>query len=388
MIYTRAQLKTRINAGIQGKIGMLISAEDTMNEVVRDVLAANDLRSTKRKATLSPNLFNGINDYLCPSDLKGYGLVDIPGQAKRADGEFSLISPREFDVKKPSGAVAIDDINGVRALKINSIVDSQSIVISELDSLTSASSDGSSWAAFGDATTLAADTDDYIKGNGSIKWNISAAGGTTAGITHSSINSVDMTDYFGGTSAFFVWTKIASSTDITNYILRFGTDSSNYYSKTVTTRADGTAFVNGWNLLKFDVSSYSTTGTPTDTDIKYFAIYMTKATGKVSETDYKFDWLVLKRGVIHDITYYTKYGWQTSGGTFQENSSSDSDLLVADTDEFNLFVREGRVRAGMEVGLQPGEIDRLVAERDQAFESYQMQNPSERLTITQEYYAY
>lgn len=385
-IYTRAQLKSDINRGIFGKIGMLIDEDDTCNEVVRAVNSDMDLRSLRRRAVLAPNLYNGINDYAAPADLDAGKIVDIPAQAKRQDGEFFLVPPEEFDIHKPVGAIAIDDFNGTRVLKINSSVNSHSVTISELDSLVSGLSSGN-WSLFGDATSLAADEDDFIKGSGSIKWNISAAGGTTAGIQCSTVSSLDMTDYFGGTSSFFIWHKITSTTNITNYILRFGTDSSNYYYKTVTTQFDGTAFVNGWNLLKFDVASYSTTGTPTDTDIKYYAIYMTKAAGKVSESDYKFDWLVLKRGVVSYVKYYSKYGWQTSGGTYIENSTADSDLLVADKDEYNIIVEKGREIAGFEV--KEFEASGASASKYQAKKKeYQMMNPSNAKIISSSYYEY
>ena len=45
---TRADLKSRINGVIQGKIGMLVSDEELMNEVVRDVYSVLELRSAKR----------------------------------------------------------------------------------------------------------------------------------------------------------------------------------------------------------------------------------------------------------------------------------------------------------------------------------------------------
>jgi len=398
MIYTRSQLKSRMNAGIHGKQGMLIDANETVNEAVRECFANGfidergrlmplDFRSARRITTLSPNLYNGISDYVCPADLAAQKIIDIPAQAKRQDGDFYLVPTTEFALRKERGAIAIKDYNGTRVLQINSNVNDKELLASELDSLTSGSSNGSSWAAFGDMETLSADSDDYIKGNGSIKCNINASGGTTAGIQHSSINALDMTDYFGGTSSFFIWVKIASTTNLTNYILRFGTDSSNYYSKTVTTQADGTAFVNGWNLLKFDVSSYSTTGTPTNTNIKYFAIYMTKAVGKVSETDYKFDWLVLKKGVIHNVEYYTKYGWQSSAGAYKENSTDDSDLLVADADEYQIIIQKAIEKAAAEVkeydiskNAESGFINKAKA--------YMMQNPSHAKIMTSNYHDY
>lgn len=376
-----------MNAGIAGKIGMLIDENETVNRAVRQYTTDVDARSSRRKSLLSPNLFNGIDDYTCNSDLDAFKLIDIPAQAKRQDGEFFLVPPAEFAIKKQKGMVSIKDYNGTRALQVVSNVNDQQLVASELDSLTSASADGSSWVLFGDATSVAQDIDDFVKGAGSLKFNISAAGGTTAGIQHSALNPVDMTDYFGGTSAFFIWVKINSTTNLTNYILRFGTDASNYYSKTVTTQADGTAFVAGWNLLKFDVSSYSTTGTPTNTNIKYFVIYMTKTAGKVSETDYKFDWLVLKRGVIHYVDYYSKYGWQSSAAAYKENSTDDSDLLVADKDEYEIIIEKATELAAREVKEYDvaKESERLYKEKVRA---YQLRNPSEAKIFTSQYYAY
>lgn len=385
--YTRSNLITRINAGIQGKIGVLISSTDMVNEAIRNITSKVDLVSTRRRSVLTPDLYNGVHIYSAPTDLKGFSIIDIPTQAReqRADGEWQLVPSEYFErmSSKQDTILTVDDYNGQRVLKLNSVVDSDTHVFSTLDSLTAG---GGTWSAYGDTESLAADTDDYIKGNGSLKFDISSAGGTTAGIQNAGLNSFDMTDYFGGTSAFFVWKKIASTTNLTNFIIEFGTDTSNYYKKTITTQSDGTAFVNGWNLLRFDVESLTTTGTPTDTDIKSIRLYMTKDTAKVSESDYKFDNLALKRGITSYLKYYSKYGWQNSSGTYIENSTDDSDLLLADTDEFNLFVQEGRVIAGDEVGLTDAEISRKEKARDIAIKEYEMKHPSEAKFMSYDYF--
>lgn len=397
--YTRSELKQRVNAGIHGKVGMLIDINETLNESVRECFGPGfkdpatgrqyplDFRSARRKATLTPNLYNEIFDYVCPSDLSGLKIIDVPAQAKRQDGEFFLVPTTEFAIKKQKGMVAIKNYNGTTVLQINSDVNSKTLVAAELDGLTSGSPSGTSWTAFGDAETLAADTDDYVKGNGSLKFNIDASGGTTAGIENAGVGALDMTDYFGGTSSFFAWAKIASTTNLTNYKLRFGTDSSNYYEKTITTQHDGTAFVNGWNLLRFDVASYSTTGTPTNSSIGYFALYMTKDAAKVSETDYKFDWLVLKRGVVHEVEYYTKYGWQSSAGAYKNNSTDELDVLVADDDEYQIILHKAISKAAAEA--KEYEISGI---HDSKFidmaKAYAMSNPSEAKIMTSNYYDY
>lgn len=387
-IYTRAKLKSDVNSGIFGKSGMLTNFNDVVDKGVREANTQTDLRSAIRKVQLAPNLYNGIFDYLCPADLAANKIIDIPAQAKRSDGDFDFVTSEDFDMSpEKRGRIAIADYNGTRVLKINSVVDSKSVIVSELDSLTSGSSDGSAWQASGGVEDLSQDIDDYIKGNGSIKFNIDSTTNTKAGIKHESLNPIDLTDYFGGTSSFFVWAKINSITNITNFTLHFGTDSSNYYSKSVTSQADGTAFVSGWNLLKFDISSYGVTGSPTDTNIKYFDIFMTKATGKINETDYKFDWLCLKRGVVSYTEYYTKYGWISSTGVYKENSTDDSDLLVADKDEYDLIlekcceiaaflVKEFEAHSSYKEGFKEKRRD------------YLMQNPSKAKILTVDYHNY
>ena len=382
--YTRAQLKSAINAGIQNRQGMIVDFDETINKTVRLCMKNLDFATAIRKVLLAPSLYNGIYDYPCPSDLSQQKIIDIPAQAGRQDGEFFLISSTEFDIQHPRSTVALGDDNGTRTLKINSSVDSKSIVISELDSATSG---GGTWSAFGGVTNIVADTDNYIKGAGSLKFDIDNTSSTTAGIVNTSITSLDITDYFGGTSSIFVWAYITSTTYLTNYILRFGSDSSNYYSKTVTTQHDGTTFDNGWNLLRFDISSLTTTGTPNKAAIKYAAIYMTKTTAKLSESSYRFDYLVLKRGVIHNVEYYSGCGWQGTDGTYKENSTDDLDVLVAGADEYEIICAKGIETAAREVR----EYD-IAKEHggiyDAEVKTYKNQNPSKAKIMTSEYYAY
>ena len=386
--YTRANYKTRINAGIQGKIGMLISDEDTMNEAARQVIADIHLRSARRKADLSPNLFKDIYQFSAPSDLFMDRVITIlPQPSAQTTVPFNNVPTEEFEIQKNSldGTISIDDFNGTRVLNIARKIDDKSIVFSSLDSLTAG---GGTWVAFGDGTNLRADQDNFIKENGSVRWDIDSAGGTTAGIENTGLNSIDLDDnYLQGNGAAFVWAYLNDATNVTNFILRLGSSSSNYYSKTITTQHDGTAFVDGWNLLRFDLTSLTETGTVDDDTVNYAAVYMTKDASKVSETDYRFDWLVLKRGMIHEVRYYTKYPWNTSAGAYLENSTNDSDVLVADTNEFNLFILKGREIAAEEVR----EYEIAAYNRNKYKEEmnkYQQENPSQVKIITNEYHRY
>lgn len=385
MIYTQSDLRGRINAKIQGKIDMLVSPQDTMNEAVREVLSEIRLRSTRRKASLTPNLFSQQYEYACPSDLMGPAIIDVPAQAKRADGEFTLVPSEQFRRYPQVGDIAIEDFNGTRLLLINSAVEDDTTEITTTEVVDTGPAD---WTALGDATNVAADTDDYVTGNGSIEFDIGSGATTTAGISLTGMDSVDLDDYIGHAASIFTHARITSTTNLTNFKLRLGQDASNYYEYTATARNDGTAFATGWNLLRFDLTSVSTTGSPTSTGIDYATLYMTKTAAKINEAGYMFNGLFAKKGKYHDVMYYSKYGWQSSAGTYKENSTDASDLLNADTDEFDLFVKKGRVIAGVEVDLPENQIERLKKEYEDARANYQMKNPSEDKINVSTYHYY
>ena len=211
MVYTQSVLQGLMNSRVGRKVLNLISPQNTMNEGVRRLLAKVDLRTTKRKSTTPPNLFNGVYDYACPTDLKGEKIIDLMPQINRTrDTELQLVSPAYFDRRKQldKNLVSFLDKSGVRKLRYSMNIDDDELVISELDSLTSS---GGTWTAYGDAENLTIDNFNYVKGNGCINWDISSAGGTTAGIYNDDLDEFDLSDYLSGGSVF-VWTYIASTT--------------------------------------------------------------------------------------------------------------------------------------------------------------------------------
>ena len=377
-IYTQSQLLSDINRKIFGKIGMISSQEDFINEVARTVNNDVSIRSTRRKMPLSTGLFPMVYQYPAPTDLRDYKIIDIPPQAKDYDDTFTMIPSEQFHNRKRLGDVAIEDYNGVRTLLINSEIPTGGQVISELDTL-------GTWEAFGGVENVAQDSSDYIKGSGAITFDISSVSDTTAGIVNTDINEFSLADYLGGDSAVFVWARINTPTDLTNYILRLGTDASNYYSKTATVAHDGNTFVAGWNLIRFDLTNLTEQGTVTDASINYAAIYMTKTTGKVDETDYKFDWLLLNKGYRHNITYVSKYPWQSETGVYKEKSTESSDLIVADTSEYDLFVLKGRQIGLEETGAEQGIIDTATRNYVVAMETYMSNNPDESMIMVTSY---
>lgn len=386
MSYTRLNLKAAaFDSTVQANIGSALTINDIMNRAVRIVGNDVDLRSVKRRTTISPGLFDDVYSYPYPTDGKNNGVIDVaPRVNRRRDSDWYNTTPEEFDRRKLTSeyVLALDESDLNKRLLISLRVDDDSLSISTLDSLTSG---GGTWEAFGDAEDVAADADNYVNGYGSIRFDINGDGGTTAGIQNTALDEFDFDDYVTNSRSVFVWAFITSATDITNYKLRVGSGSSAYYEMTTTTTHEGLAFSAGWNLLRFDFGSATPSGSPDATAGTFAALYMTKETGKVSEDNYRFDWLIMRGGVVHDLSYYSKYGWRSTAGVWKENSDADTDIVNADTDEIDIIAQKVRELAAKE--LRQWNVAKIAAEDYKVMlEGYRLAHPSEALLITTTYY--
>lgn len=382
-IYTRSQLKTRINAGIKGKIGMLIDADDTCNDVVRAVVNDIALRSQIRRSILAPNLFTNIYQYTCPVDINNQMIVDLAPQVNRAHfSDWRLTTPAEFDQRKmiEDRLIAIPERDIVSSLLVSKRIDDKTLMISTLSSIIDG---GGTWVTVGDATNLVADSDNFVSSGASLKYDIGNGGTTTAGIKNVALNQFDLTYYLN--NSIFHWVYIQSPINLSSYTLQIGSDSSNYYSVTVTGTNEGTAFVQGWNLLRFDMFGATKTGTPITTACKFVSVFMNKIIGKINETGYRANYIAGKRGAIYNLWYYSGYGWQDVNGNWKENSTDDSDYLNCDASEYNLFIFKGIEFAGLE--CEEDERAKSAAAQYKAYsDSYRNKNPDQSLILQTTYW--
>lgn len=383
-VYTYTNLKDQIIDPLSyPNAASSVTVLNVINRSARNVLSEIDLRSSKRRSTLTPHIFDDIYQYTCPTDLKGDALIDLMPQANRSlDSRLVLVQPETFDRKKSiyKNMVAVFDDDFTRKILADLDVDDTKLVVSNLDSLTAG---GGTWETFSAGSTgVAQDTDYFVEGSGSVKFDL-ASGTTTGGIVNTNLDDLDISDYINNGS-LFVWVYINSTTNLTNFIIRIGNDSSNYYTQTITTTNEGLSFVAGWNLLRFDFASMTETGTVVDTAVDYCALYMTKTSGK-EDDGYRFDDIQLHTGQIYDVVYYSKYPWQTSAGVYIENSTTSTDKINADTDEFELFVQKGKVEMFREL-KEYDQMKLAQAEYDRLKGIYLLNNRSERIKMQIKYY--
>ena len=112
---------------------------------------------------------------------------------------------------------------------------------------------------------------------------------------------------------------------------------------------------------------------------------MGKDATKVSETDYRFDHIILKLGKHQQVRYYTRYGWQSSTGTFLEDATATTDLLNAETDEIPMIEAKVAQRMAESFGNHK-EADRFEKDYEKLKARYIIENPSRSLPSTQTYY--
>ena len=379
-MYTYSQFKSAVNSRIANKIDILADPMGALNDVVAEVITDHDLKSQKRSSVTVPNLFTEVYNYALATDFDK--LIDIMPQVKRNKSlEWRLTTPEEFDRQKyqSKDLCAIQISDNVTKLLASTLVDDTTSVPSTLDTLTSGLASGS-WTAFGDAENLVADQDNYVKGNGSIKFGINASGSTTAGIQSATVSTYDITDYLADGSGF-VWVYMPSVTNITNVKLRLGNDSSNYYEFTATTTNENTNFVVGWNLIRFTLSSGVQTGTVDTDTCEYAVIYLTKDSSVINLTSFRFDHIFLKIGKIYSTIYYSNYPWQSSTGTYKLRATTTSDVLNATSREYQLFIEKAVAILGNVVKefklaeIAQGRYDK------QLLPNYKLDEPSEALVL-------
>lgn len=397
--YNYALLKRILNTKIHGRADNLNNGGDTnierdlINSAVRVALSDVEFRGNIREVTLTPNLMDNQWDYSLPIDVKADNIIDFRPQNtdQRSSFEtFDLVSPNEFDRRKniEKGIYTIVNDDLTRTLRVSAEVEDNSVQISTMEDTV--------WGTFdSDAvndTDVKVDNDDYLEGNGSIRFQTDTTDSTdsTVGVQNTALSAFDISSYLARGSAFVDAKLTVADTGIHQISLRLGSDSDNYYQVSDSNQNDCSAFVAGWNKIRWDLQNKTTVGTPADTAIDYAAIFWSRDTTTaallhLNDTDWGFDNLQLKRGKYYSLSYYTRNVWQDTAFGVNENSTHDSHALMVQNDELEVIMAKGAelasqyLRDNEDAGYFKGEYERLK-------QAYLMKNPSQSSVLTTDYY--
>ena len=334
--YTVGNLKTDLTAALHGTtLNKVQSVNAIIQRAASTLLLEVDPQETIRINQLTSPIFNQVYDYALPTDLKGNAIIDIRPQANRTLLDRYLQEYNQaFDINKaftlqPNFTIQFN--KGQKSIRIDNNLLLSGIMLNSADTITG----NGTWVASGGAENLTQNNLQFTNGVASSISFDTVAGGTTAVLTNSTMQSQDLSDGYLQAHQF-LYSFLNPASSFTQIELRFGTDEDNYFKETFTTTQSGTAFENGWNLVDGDWADATVVGSPDSEDIGYLQVRWVYDASVVTDVCLNQIWSRL--GVISEIEYYSKYMFQNaSTGAFQETITADTNLINLDTETRNLL---------------------------------------------------
>jgi hypothetical protein len=333
-MYSVLDLKNDLSGILHGTTNNQIQNLDgVINRAARDVLLDVDPQETKRQVEFVAPIFNSVFDYPIAADVKGNKIIDIYPQVQRIPQDiWTQAYNQAFDVAKQNifsmaNMFTINFNTSLKTIRINAPFLNPPVIINQIEAIAT----NGTWAAGGTATNLAVNNTNFAQGAGSLQFDVTSG---AAYIENSTMTAVNLST-IANQASLFTWVYIPTAASLTSVDLRFGSDASNYYHRTVTATQQGTAFVNGWNLCQFQWAGATQVGTPNTAAIAYGRVTL-NVTG--SMTGCLVNGMDAILGTILSYEYYSKYLFRNaSTGAYQETVLDDGDLINLDTESYDLL---------------------------------------------------
>lgn len=309
-------------------------------EAVRQVSMNVDIPESKKVIPLTQAVYSGDYLYALPTDMDTViSLTPINGKFSSWD-EFLNRDARSMglDSLSSSNSFRTEYRQGTRLMRITGeSARSTPITLHDCDSLT----DNGTVTASGDANSVAINTVNFMDGEGSIDFNITPNTNVSTiifdGLTTKDISSITR----DGSFSLMLYVPADLAGAITSVTLRVGNSLINFIQQTVVVNGFNGAFTQGWNPLRFERRTMTTSGTVDETAIDYMEVSITSTTAS-SITGVKIDHVIAEKGVAHGLSYYSNLYYMDSTGVFIDtpNSVGLGDTVIFNNDTFALIVEE------------------------------------------------
>jgi len=332
MAVTVASIITNLNSYIGDASTDRITAAERLQYVTEATIwLQEELGNDLQNATYALNYYDTVHYYKVTSSiadlLEG---ADLRHPEQDQTLTFAHKSAREIaeDIgqNESEPAWAIERHDGDSYLVVNAPAKYRASVIADCDSFTSS---GGTWAVDAvnsDATNLTIDVNEYKQGSGSFNFDVdvSQSGNNKATLVNTSVGSLDLSA-LEDLSSFIMWVYLPDVSDFTSITLYWGSDTSNYWSSTVTAPIGLSAFVDGWNRIKFDWQTATKTLLPDSSAIDYLQVDFNYGAGQGDDTDFRMDDLILARPEPLTFHYLS---WNVG----KTNAGADLAVFAATTD--------------------------------------------------------
>lgn len=278
------------------------------------------LGNDHQNVTYDIDYLDTVHSYKITSSVPDLeGVVDL----RRAEGKnvppFTYKSANELAVEiaefdsNPSFAVERRDKDAF--LMINLATSNKAETILSLNSLTEGSGEWEVDAVNSDALNLTVDTiGAFDSACLNFDVDVSQSGNNRATILNTTLASKDLSS-FEDLGTWLLRVFVPDVTYFSSVTLFWGTDTSNYWSATVTSEIEGGAFVDGWNRIKINWADATATGTPDASDITYLRIDMNYTGSQLDDTDFRVEDLKITIAERLKFYYTTWYVGKNSSGT-------------------------------------------------------------------------
>lgn len=241
-------------------------------------------------------------------------LNNVPANQWNFRPDMDILAISGLGSSSPTGSSAIGDkfwgfttINQLLQIAMLGSNKNPPAIINPISSLTG-------WAASGDASALAVDSNIFQTGNGSLSFTITPSAGTaTLSLTG---NTFDLSTYVNNNGLFQFYVDF-TTTNFTNVQLILQSSVGNFWTGTITKKVDGTAWTTGtpFNKLGVYFNDMVSTGSPVKTAINTIKIVFTEGAGFTTQQNMRINYLFGTVPDYMDLVYFSSFKGYTTGSS-------------------------------------------------------------------------
>jgi len=338
-----------------------------------------DIPSAMRTAQLTNPVYTDIKQYPLPADVSLNGICTLrPIIPNDVYYDFANVNQRQLGVEEKfnytSRRYGVRNINGTQMLKIEDNTTSPT-VISAGDTVTGVT-------AIGVTTNIALNYLQVKSGTSSVSFDVGI--GTSNGIKGTLTTAVNLST----SKDILMWLYLPTATRFSAVTIKIGQSTAAYFTGTTAVDFFGNALVDGWNLVRIPVSSFTTgAGSPNWTSVTYWEVDIVGTYASVV-AGFCIDSLVGQVGALYEIDYYSDYQFQSLAGTRIAKPTTDTDSIIIAGDEIDLFLDQfieimtiDLKQQGVQVDYQEYGGNKLQA----SYLDFKIKHPSMRQLMTTQY---
>lgn len=239
-----------------------------------------------RKVPVYGGLSRDLHIYYCPTDVLVPSFL-YPNSENMGGRKFVYRAAKAFLEKNEENTFTIVYINKIRFLLVRHAESPSVLTLNDMDDVSEIG---------GTASSLIQNTFNFISGTGAVQASFDDSGKYISGTL---ATAEDITAYkFGIALAPLNW---LDSAKIASVKLQLLTSVGNYFEVLSTADSIGDSFVNGLNMVRFELANRTSTGSPDLTSIASWKLIITMTTGQTQTVI--IDKLTLQKSAHHNFEY-------------------------------------------------------------------------------------